>query len=143
MAYLRTCFVQVLTINASSTLIHHTIALHEHNAYQTSLRPLKDKGGRRGRSQTEHPHQRTTQGAHHNQTSLRPLKDKGGRRGRSQTEHPRKQTREGLKTYDSSVYENNFVLQGYMFAHNFHNAKQVECFSWKSYRLHNGYEIPL
>ena len=102
--------MHLLTINASSTFIHRTIALHKHNAYQTSLRPLKDKGGRRGRSQTE---------------------------------HPRKQTREGLKTYDSSVYENNFVLQGYMFAHNFHNAKQVECFSWKSYRLHNGYEIPL
>lgn len=37
--------VKVLVINASSILIHHTIALHEHYAFQTSLHPLKDKGG--------------------------------------------------------------------------------------------------
>jgi hypothetical protein len=88
LAYLRTHFVQVLTTNASSTLMHHTIALNEHNAYQTSLRPSKDNGGWRGRSQTRHPRQITMQGAHHNQTSLCPPKDKGGRRGRRQNWEP-------------------------------------------------------
>jgi hypothetical protein len=79
--------------------------------------------------------------SHHNQTSLQPPKDKGGWRGRSQTEHPRKQTSEGLKTYYSSIYENNFVLYGCLFTHNFCKASWM--FLSKSYRLHNTYEIPL
>ena len=62
LAYFRTCFVHLLTINASSTFIHRTIALHKHNAYQTSLRPLKDKGGWRGRSQIQYPHKQPRDG---------------------------------------------------------------------------------
>jgi hypothetical protein len=38
---------------------------------------------------------------------------------------------------------NSLVLQGYSFAHNFCNANQVEYFSRKPHRLHNGCEIPL
>ena len=72
----------------------------------------------------------TTRGAHHNQTSLRPPKYKGGRRGTSQQDSLMK-----------SIYENNFVLQGCLFARNFCKASRM--FLSKSYRLHNTYEIPL